>query len=168
MSRRPQMFVKSFVKCHRALEEPWLGGHQSGYVPVVLLEQGLRGLDTVGTSRPQRELHALVGHLLLERGNLRVQSLVRLCRFDCARDLSLEFGNLGILGPESRLVFGRAAAVGAARHFLHAVRLGVFVSLRERLLARVPLACRALRRLVIEITVHRWTPFVRAGPIHEK
>ena len=38
MLRCPQMFVKSFVECRRALEEPRLGGHQSGYVPVVLLE----------------------------------------------------------------------------------------------------------------------------------
>lgn len=109
------MFVKPFVKCRRALEEPRLGGHQSGYVSVVLLEQSLRGFDIAGTSRPQRELHTRVHHLLLER----------------------------------RLVVGRPTAGAAAPYLLRAVRLGVLVPLRERLLAQVPFACRTLRRLAI-------------------
>lgn len=85
----------------------------------------------------------------------------------CLCGLALELGDLRVLGPESRLVVGRIVSV-AARYLLRAVCLGVFVSLRERLLARIPFACRTLRSLAIQITVHRWTPFVRAAPIHEK
>ena len=65
----------------------------------------------------------------------RVQARARcLRRLGSARDFSLELGDPGVLGPESRLVVSRTA-VGVARHLLRAVLLGVFVSLRERLLA---------------------------------
>lgn len=156
------------MKCRRALEEPRLGGHQSCYVPVVLLEQSLRGLDIAGTSRPQRELHALVHHLLLERRNLRVQRFGSLRRLVRVRDLALELRDMGVIGPERRLVVGRPTAGAAVPYLLRAVRLGVLVPLCESLLARVSFAYRTLRRLAIQITVHRWTPFVRAGSIQRE
>ena len=62
--------------------------------------QGLRGPHGAGTRRPQRELHALVGHLLLELHDFRVQRIGRLRRIGGARDFALELGVLGVLGLE--------------------------------------------------------------------
>lgn len=83
-------------------------------------------LHGAGVCRSQRELHALVGHLPLERRNRRVQRLGRLRSLGGIYDLSLELRDLGVLGLERRLVVGRAVAC-VARHLLRAVLLGVFV-----------------------------------------
>lgn len=92
----------------------------------MLPQERLCGLDAACALHPRRELHALVGHLPLERRNLRVQLLGRLRSLGGIRDLSLELRDLGGLGLERRLVVGRAV-VCLVRHLLRAVLLGVFV-----------------------------------------
>lgn len=66
----------------------------------MLDEQCLCGPYGAGTRRPQRELHALVGHLLLELRDFRVQRIGGLGGLRRLRDFALELGDLGVLGLE--------------------------------------------------------------------
>ena len=152
------MFVKSFVKCRRALEEPRLGRHERLDVAVVVREQRLGGLHGAGAGSSQRELGALVCHLPLQARDLGVQRLGSLGRLRGGGHLALELGDLRVLCGE-----GLAPLVRAAYRF-RLVRLGVLARLRLRRVALLLLLAFRLRGILL--TVHVGHPFLTGG--HEK
>ena len=113
-----------------------------------------RRLHVAGASRLQRELHTLVGHLLLQRRNLHVQSLGRLGGLSRVCDLALELRDAGVLCPERILVVSAAALgayCGARRLLLARLALRLPRALR---LALLPSDCLTLCLRAILPTVH--------------